>query len=388
MIVARPEAIRRLAHSFRVHPAVTLLGPRQCGKTTLAGLFAAGEPRSTVFDLERMADFRRLDHPELALGPLRGLVVVDEIQRRPELFTALRPLLDRPGSQARFLLLGSANPRIVRGVSESLAGRVGIVRLAGFDLGEVGPDNWRTLWDRGGFPRSYLQPDDRASLTWRGDFISTFLERDIPALGRSIPAEALRRFWSMVAHYHGQVWNAREFARAIGRGDAAARRYLDLLVGAFVVRVLPPWFQNLKKRQVRSPKVYVRDSGILHRLLDIPSFQVLTGHPKIGASFEGFIIEQILAVLAPREAFFWATHGGAELDLLVFHNGRRLGFEIKYTDAPRTTRSMRIAMHDLELDHLFVVYPGEDRYSLDAGIEVVPVSGIPSLPDHPQLVPA
>ena len=385
MILARPGAIRRIAQSFRVHPAVALLGPRQCGKTTLARLFAAGESDSTVFDLERDADFRRLQNPEQTLSPLGGLVIVDEIQLRPQLFGALRPIIDRPAATARFLLLGSVSPTVVRGVSESLAGRVGLVDLAGFDLGEVGPGpGWRILWERGGFPRSYLQPDAAASYEWRENFTQTFLQRDIPALGGNVPAAALRRFWSMTAHFHGQVWNAAEFARALGQGEAAARRYLDLLVGAFVVRTLPPWFENLKKRQVRSPKVYVRDSGVLHALLGVPSLAVLTGHPKVGASFEGFAIEQICAALSPRDPYFWATHAGAELDLLLTRNGKRYGFEIKFTEAPRTTRSMRVALSDLGLERLFVVYPGDESYALDSRIQALPVGEIPRLPGRPE----
>ena len=364
---------------------MALLGPRQCGKTTLARLFAAGESDSTVFDLERDADFRRLQNPEQTLSPLGGLVIVDEIQLLPQLFGALRPIIDRFAATARFLLLGSVSPTVVRGVSESLAGRVGLVDLAGFDLGEVGPSpGWRILWERGGFPRSYLQPDAAASYEWRENFTQTFLQRDIPALAGNVPAAALRRFWSMTAYFHGQVWNAAEFARALGQGEAAARRYLDLLVGAFVVRALPPWFENLKKRQVRSPKVYVRDSGMLHALLGVPSLAVLTGHPKVGASFEGFAVEQICAALSPRDPYFWATHAGAELDLLLTRNGKRYGFEIKFTEAPRTTRSMRVALSDLGLERLFVVYPGDESYPLDSRIQALPVGEIPRLPGRPE----
>ena len=380
MILARPGAVRRIAQSFRVHPAVALLGPRQCGKTTLAHLLAAGEPDSTFFDLERDADLRRLQNPEQTLTPLTGLVIVDEIQHLPPLFRALRPIIDAVAGRVRFLLLGSVSPTIVKGVSESLAGRVGLVELTGFDLGEIGADaDWRVLWERGGFPRSTLQPGAAESFEWRENFVQTFLQRDIPALGANVSAPALRRFWSMTAHFHGQVWNAAEFARALGQGEAAARRYLDLLVGAFVVRALPPWFENLKKRQVRSPKVYVRDTGMLHALLGVPSLAALTGHPKVGASFEGFAIEQLCAALGVRDPCFWATHAGAELDLLLTRNGKRYGFEIKFTEAPRTTRSMRVAISDLGLERLFVVYPGQEAYGLDSRIEVLPVGDVPSL---------
>ena len=379
--------MRRIARSFRVHPAVALLGPRQCGKTTLARLVAAREPVSTFFDLERDPDLRRLENPEQTLGPLGGLVVVDEIQHLPPLFRALRPIIDRAAGRTRFLLLGSVSPTIVKGVSESLAGRIGLVDLAGFDLGEIGSEaDWRVLWERGGFPRSYLQPDAPASWEWRENFIQTFLERDLPATGENVPAAALRRFWSMTAHYHGQTWNAAEFARALGRGETLAKRYLDLLVGAFVVRALPPWFENLKKRQVRSPKVYVRDTGLLHALLGIPSLAALTGHPKVGASFEGFAIEQVCTALSVRDPCFWATHAGAELDLLVTRNGKRYGFEIKFSEAPRTTRSMRVAISDLRLERLFVVYPGEEAFALDSRIEAFPVGDIPKLPERPEFV--
>ncbi len=386
-IPPRPRALRRLDASFRIHRCVALFGPRQCGKTTLAGLYAEGETAVTIFDLEREADLRRLSRPELALGPLRGLVVLDEIQRRPNLFAALRPLLDRRDCQARFLLLGSASPAIIRGVSESLAGRVGFVEPGGLDLEDVGPDSWRVLWERGGFPRSALAANRADSFAWRIDFARTFLERDIPALGISIPGEALGRFWRMTAHYHGQIWNAREFARSIGRGEAAARRYLDLLVGAYVVRALPPWFENLKKRQIRAPKIYIRDTGLLHALLGVARLVELTGHPKVGASFEGFVIEQVLSSLGTREAYFWGTYGGAELDLLIHRNGKRFGFEVQYTDAPRTTRSMRIAIADLGLDRLFVVTPGEERYLLDDDIEVLPARDIGALAHDPALAP-
>ena len=379
--------MRRIARSFRVHPAVALLGPRQCGKTTLARLVAAREPVSSFFDLERDPDLRRLENPEQTLGPLGGLVVVDEIQHLPPLFRALRPIIDRAAGRTRFLLLGSVSPTIVKGVSESLAGRIGLVDLAGFDLGEIGPKaDWRILWERGGFPRSYLQPDAPASWEWRENFIRTFLERDLPATGENVPAAALRRFWSMTAHYHGQTWNAAEFARALGRGETLAKRYLDLLVGAFVVRALPPWFENLKKRQVRSPKVYVRDTGLLHALLGISSLDALTGHPKVGASFEGFAIEQVCTALSVRDPCFWATHAGAELDLLVTRNGKRYGFEIKFSEAPRTTRSMRVAISDLRLERLFVVYPGEEGFALDSRIEAFPVGEIPKLPERPEFV--
>ncbi|WP_419950645.1 ATP-binding protein [Candidatus Palauibacter sp.] len=379
MFIERPIPARRIREEFSAHPCVALTGPRQCGKSTLARRIAADDPASSYFDLEAGVDRRRLATPEQTLGPLEGLVVIDEIQRLPSLFETIRVLVDRPANNARFLLLGSASPRLVRGVSESLAGRVGLVDLGGFHLGEVDAGEWRTLWTRGGFPRSYLAADDRRSLLWRQSFIGTFLERDIPQLGITIPAERLRRFWSMIAHYHGQTWNGAEFARALGTSEATARRYLDILTGAFMVRALPPWFENLKKRQVKAPKVYVRDTGLLHELLGLSGERELAGHHKVGASFEGFAVEQLLAGLDTRDAYFWATHGGAELDLLVFGGGKRYGFECKFADAPGTTRSMRVALEDLGLSHLWIVYPGEEAYPLDDRISVLPISQVGAL---------
>lgn len=378
-MINRPQALGRIRDSYAVHPAVTIEGPRQCGKTTLARLIAADEPEVAFFDLESPADRQRLTTPEQTLRPLRGLVVIDEAQRMPELFPVLRVLLDRPEAPARFLLTGSASPELIRGLSESLAGRVGILDLAGFDLAETGAANWSALWVRGGFPRSYLAPDDRASFAWRQDFIRTFLERDIPQLGITIPAETLRRFWTMIAHYHGQTWNAAEFGRALGSDEKTARRYLDLLAGAFMVRVLPPWFENLGKRQVKAPKIYVRDPGLLHALHGLGDREALLGHPKLGASWEGFIIEQLIALLATRDTYFWGTHAGAELDLLVMQGGRRYGFEMKFGDAPGATKSMHIALADLGLAHLWVIYPGEKRYALTENITVVPAQEIPEL---------
>ena len=379
MTVARPAPTARVRESFAVHPVVALTGPRQCGKTTLARSIAAGVPDSTYFDLEAAVDRRRLATPEQTLGRLRGLVIVDEVQREPALFETVRVLVDRPGNEARFLLLGSASPSLIRGVSESLAGRVGLVDLSGFDLREVEADRWRSLWLRGGFPRSYLASDVQHSALWRESFVRTFLERDIPQLGITVPSETLRRFWTMVAHYHGQTWNAAELARALGASEGTARRYLDILAGAFMVRILPPWFENLKKRQVKAPKTYVRDSGLLHALLDVAREHDLAGHPKVGASFEGFAIEQLLAALETRDAYYWATHGGTELDLLIVRGGRRYGFECKCSDAPGATRSMRVALSDLGLERLWVVYPGDESYPVDDRISVLPVAGIPEL---------
>lgn len=377
-IIPRPHALARLTEAFRTFPVVGLLGPRQCGKTTLARQFSEDLP-TTLFDLEDPVDVRRLSAPMTVLETLSDLVIVDEVQRMPELFELIRVLVDRPGNPARYLLLGSASPDLVRGVSESLAGRIGFVDLAGFDLGEVGPDEKADLWIRGGFPRSFLAREATSSLRWREDFIRTFLERDIPQLGIGVPAETLRRFWTMIAHYHGQVWNAAQLARSIGSSENTARRYLDILAGAFMVRVLPPWFENIRKRQVRAPKIYLRDSGILHALLGLEDLAQVRGHPKLGASWEGFALEQVLGVLDTRDAYFWATHGGAELDLMVLRGGKRYGFEFKYQDAPGPTRSMRTATEDLGLDHAWVVYPGSKSYTLDERLSVVPVGDLMEL---------
>ena len=381
VVINRPAAIARIDEAFSVHPAVTLAGPRQCGKTTLARAIAARAPKSTLFDLEAAVDRRRLELPEQALGSLDGLVIIDEVQRQPALLETLRVLIDRPDNATRFLLLGNASPALIRGVSESLAGRVGLVDLAGFDLAETDPGSWRTLWLRGGFPRAFLAPDEHRSSLWRRNFVRTFLERDIPQLGIAVPAETLSRFWTMIAHYHGQVWNAAEFARALGAAEGTARSYLDILAGAFMVRALPPWFESLKKRQVKSPKLYVRDTGLLHTLLTLERAEEVAGHPKVGASFEGFVIEQLLAAFETGDGYFWATHGGAELDLLLTRGGKRYGFECKFADAPGTTRSMRIALNDLGLEHIWVVYPGDEAYPLDEKISVLPVAGIPALAD-------
>ena len=334
---------------------------------------------STYFDLENPVDVRRLSAPLTVLETLSGLVIIDEVQRQPELFELLRVLVDRPDNLARFLLLGSVSPQLVRGVSESLAGRIGFVDLAGFDLTEVDISQRDRLWLAGGFPRSFLAGDDSASMIWRQGFIRTFLERDIPQLGITIPAETLRRFWTMVAHYHGQVWNAADFARSLGASEVTARRYLDILAGAYMVRILPPWFENISKRQVKSPKIYIRDSGILHGLLQLGALPELQSHPKLGASWEGFVIEQAIHLLDTRDAYFWATHSGAELDLLVQLHGKHYGFEIKYADAPGLSRSMQVALHDLALEHLWVVYPGRHEYALDERISALPLDALPRL---------
>jgi uncharacterized protein len=358
-----------LAHN----PICALLGPRQCGKTTLARALVKHKD-SHYFDLESAVGRARLAEPELTLAPLKGLVVIDEIQRQPELFTTLRPLADRTRSRAHFLILGSAAPELIRGASESLAGRVGFVDLGPFDLREVGDAKWRVLWRRGGFPRSFLARGDSLSLAWRDDFIRTFLERDIPQLGVRIPTELLRRFWMMIAHYHAQIWNGAELARSLGVTEHTVRGYLDLLTGTFLVRQLPPWFENLGKRQYKAPKVYVRDSGLLHALLTLQSQADLEGHPKYGASWEGFALEQVLSVTGAQQAFYWGTHAGAELDLLLIRHGRRYGIEFKTTAAPTMTKSLHIALNDLGLDRAWIVYPGTETYRVHESVEAIPLS--------------
>lgn len=357
-----------------------MLGPRQCGKTTLARQLALDEPIHR-FDLEDPVDLARLANPMLALQNLHGLVIIDEIQREPSLFPILRVLVDRPQNRARYLLLGSAAPGLVKGASESLAGRTAFVDMGGFTLQELGAQSLERLWFRGGFPRSYLADDDRQSLSWRDDFIRTFLERDIAQLGIRVPAATLRRFWSMVAHFHGNVWNASEFARSLGGSEKSARQYLDILTGSYLVRQLQPWFENIAKRQIKSPKIYLRDSGLLHALLNIGAANFFPGHIKYGASWEGFAVEQLVSAADTRDAYFWATHAGAELDLLILKSGKRLGFEMKCSDAPTMTRSMDIALRDLSLDALYAVYPGSRRYPIAERIEAIPLDQAVSLFD-------
>ncbi|MCB1096149.1 MAG: ATP-binding protein [Verrucomicrobiae bacterium] len=375
MLLDRPEYVQLITDRLEDSPIVGLPGPRQAGKTTLARMIADALPETDVhvFDLESPADLARLTNPELALSPLQGLVVLDEIQRMPELFPVLRVLADRPETPARFLILGSASPELLKGAGESLAGRISFVDVSGFSLSEVGSEHLQDRWWRGGFPRAYLAKSDETCRQWHEDFFRTFLERDIPQLGITIPAATLRRFWTMIAHFHGQIWNAAELARSLGSSEPTARRYLDILCGTYVVRQLPPWFENLKKRQVKAPKVYIRDSGVCHALLGIEDRTALASHPKVGASWEGFAMEQILSVTGDRNAYFWATHAGAELDLLVFHKGKRLGFEFKYSEKPSTTKSMHAAAEDLDLDHLYVVHPGKHQFPLTETITAIPL---------------
>jgi predicted AAA+ superfamily ATPase len=380
-MIPRSNLQARIEQAFHVTPIVTLLGPRQCGKTTVARVIAQ-QTGAAIFDLEDPADDAALTNPKLALGDKRGLIVLDEVQRRPELLPVLRVLVDRPDNAARFLLLGSASPTLVRGVSETLAGRTSFVDMQGFSLEEVGTDAWRRLWLRGGFPRSWLSDSDAASFDWRRGFIRTFLERDIPQLGISIPAVTLSRFWTMVAHYHGQVWNGSALARSFGVSEKTVRRYLEILEGTFLVRTLLPWHENLGKRLVKSPKIYIRDSGILHALLGIDTMDALLSHPVAGASWEGFAIDAVLARFPRAQAFFYATHGGAELDLLLVYHGRRYGFEMKLNEAPTLTRSMTVSLEDLGLEGLFIIYPGTRQYPLSERIRAVPLQALYELPER------
>ncbi len=377
-MLIRPYYLDRLKTSIRRSPITALLGPRQCGKTTLARQLAQ-EQTATYFDLESLPDQRRLQNPELVLGSLIGLVILDEIQIMPDLFRVLRVMVDRPENKARFLILGSASPVLIKSVSETLAGRVEFIELSGFDLSETGAKKWESLWLRGGFPRSFLAETESDSLAWREGFIRTFLERDIPQLGINIPPAALRRFWTMLAHYHGQTWNAAELSRSMGLSDKTVRSYLDILTGAFMVRQLQPWHENIGKRQVKAPKVYFRDTGLLHSLLDISDKSSLLGSPKSGASWEGFALEQAIQTVRPSEAYYWGVHARAELDFLFTSRGRRYGVEIKFSEAPVVTTSMRTAINDLSLRHLWIVYPGKNAHEIDKKISLLPITNIEDL---------
>jgi len=364
---------------LRRFPAVGIVGARQVGKTTLARQIAASYGRDvSFFDLEDPRDMARLEDPMLALQPLKGLVVIDEVQRYPGIFQVLRVLADRPRNRTRFLILGSASPDLLRQSTETLAGRIIYHELGGFSIEDIGTRNIDRLWLRGGFPRSYLARSLAASEEWRLGFIRTFLERDIPQLGFSLNPATLRRFWMMIAHYHGQTWNASELARAFGLSDTTIKRYLDILTASMVVRQLQPWHANISKRQVRAPKVYVSDSGILHSLLGLTTMHDLTGHPKVGASWEGFVLDQIIRRLnVPWErCYFWATHAGAEIDLVVIYGARRLGFEIKRTTAPKMTLSMVNALKDLQLQRIDVVHAGEETFPLQKNIRAVSFPGL------------
>lgn len=373
-MIARTQHLSRLSALLGQFPVVALLGPRQVGKTTLARQCAGRHRRAArVFDLESIEDQAVLADPLLALRPLTGLVVLDEVQRRPEIFATLRVLVDEPAVERRFLVLGSASPELLRQSSETLAGRIAYHELGGFGVDEVGVDKADRLWRRGGFPLSYLARSEAQSVRWREEMIRSYLERDLPTLGLRLPAPMLRRFWMMLAHYHGQVWNASELARAFAVAHTTVQRYLDVLTATFMVRQLQSWHQNLGKRQVKAPKIYLRDTGVLHALLGLPDARSVETHPKVGASWEGFALEAVVARLGarPEECFFWATYSGAELDLLVVRGLKRIGVEFKRTTAPSVTRSMRVAADDLGLDRLYVVHAGNHSFDLAAGIKAI-----------------
>lgn len=363
----------RIKRYLKSHPIVGILGPRQCGKTTLAKMFCREDSKfsqSNYFDLESPIDLQRLENPLLALKPLSGLIVIDEIQRFPDLFPILRVLADDETLDQQYLILGSASRDLIKQSSESLAGRIIYLELPPFSFREV--DNLSRLWVRGGFPRSYLASEEVESFDWRNAYVRTFLEQDIPNLGFKIPPVALRRFWIMLAHYHGNIFNASEIGRSFGASDTTMRKYLDLLTGTFMIRQLHPWHANIGKRQVKSPKIYFRDSGILHSLLNLPDHQALLVHPKIGASWEGFAMEEVIKAhqASSNECFFWSTYGDAEVDLLIQKGSELIGIEFKYMDAPKKTKSMQIALKDLPLKKLHVVYPGEKAYLLSEEISV------------------
>ncbi|MBI1846723.1 MAG: ATP-binding protein [Candidatus Rokubacteria bacterium] len=379
-MVERSRWLSALRAALKRSRVTALVGPRQAGKTTLARQIVP-ENSPAYFDLEDPRGLARLAEPMMALGPLRGIVVIDEIQRRPDLFPVLRVLADRRPIPARFLILGSATPDLLKPCSETLAGRLETIELTGFALDELGAPAMRRLWRRGGFPPAYLARSEHASYVWRRQFMQTYLERDLPQLGITVPSATMLRFWTMLAHYHGGVWNAAEAARSLGVSEPTARRYLDLLSGLFMVRQLQPWHENLKKRQVKAPKVYLRDSGLLHALLGLAGERELLSHPKAGASWEGYAIEQAVALVRPEAAYFWATHTGAELDLLLIKRGQRYGVEVKFQDAPRLTPSMRTAISDLRLRHLTVLYPGDRQYELGRRVTVVPLTELARDPE-------
>jgi uncharacterized protein len=370
-MIKRPELKSRVKAALKRSRVVALIGPRQCGKTTLAREWV--HPDSpTYFDLEDPTSLARLGEPMTAMGGLKGIVVVDEIQRSPELFPILRVLADRKPLPARFLICGSASPQLMRQSSESLAGRIETINMTSFSLSEVGVATGGRHWLRGGTPLAFLARSESESLIWRKNFVHTFLERDLSQWGINVPPLTLLRFWNMLAHYHGQLWKASEPARSLGVSEPTARRYLDILTGVFMIRQLQPWHANISKRQVRAPKIYFRDSGLLHQLLGIKSEKDLLHHPKCGASWEGYVIEEVLKALEPEEAYFWATHNGAEIDLVLRKDGRWIGVECKREDAPRMTPSMRMALEDIELERIAVVYPGTKHYPIAENVHAVP----------------
>lgn len=381
----RADFAEKINNAFQVNPIVALLGPRQCGKTTLAKQIAQRLsyetfPPENYFDLESLTDLRRLEEPELALSSLKGLIIIDEIQRHPTLFQALRVLVDKPNLQQQFLILGSASRELINHSAESLTGRISYIELTPFNYTET--HDFSTLWLRGGFPKSYLATSDEVSFHWRKEYIRTFLEQDVPNLGFKITPQNLQRYWFMLAHYHGNIFNASELGRSLGLSHNTVRHYLDILCSTLMMRELHPWHENISKRQVKSPKIYFRDSGIYHELLGISSKSSLLCNPKLGASWEGVVLEEVIRYMKVDNShcYFWATHADAELDLLIFYKGKRWGFEIKYTNAPSLSRSMQIALTDLNIEKLFVLTPGEKSYSLAGKIRVVPIKDFLNAP--------
>ena len=373
-LIERKTDRATVARLMSLFPVTAILGPRQCGKTTLARTFAA----DAYFDLENPRDIARLEQPQLALEDVTGRIVIDEIQRLPDLFPLLRYLVDQ-GKERSFIILGSASRELIRQSSESLAGRIAYYHLGGFRLSDIDPEAVKTLWQRGGLPRSFLAASDDESLLWRNQYITTFLERDIPQLGITIPARTLRRFWTMLSHYHGQILNYAELGRSFGVSDMTIRKYCDILEGTFMIRLLQPWYVNIGKRLVKRPKLYLRDSGLFHALLSIETPDQLHASPRLGASWEGFALECVCRTLGKEngDLYFWNTHAGAELDLFWQARGQNWGVEFKYEDAPRLTRSMKTAVEDLALERLWVVYPGKAAYSLTEKIRVIPLADIP-----------
>ncbi|MCA9407504.1 MAG: ATP-binding protein [Candidatus Omnitrophica bacterium] len=374
-MINRKSITDNISRALKRGRIVSLLGPRQCGKTTLARQFA--KPGSPVyFDLEDPIDGAKLVEPQNALQNLKGIVVIDEVQRQPELFPLLRVLADRVPLLAKFLILGRASPNLIKNASESLAGRVERIRISGFSLDEVGLKNTEQLWLRGGLPRAYLAENDKECFTWLKEYTQGFVERDLPLHGVSLPPITLLRFWTMLAHYHGQIFNASEIARSLGISVMTVKRYVDVLTGVFMIRQVQPWFANIKKRQVKLPKLYFYDTGILHSLLGIQSKENLMSHPKFGASWEGFVLEEVIRSVEPHEVFFWATHQGAEIDLVFNKGGQMYGVEIKRADAPTMTPSIKNALEDLKLKRIVVIYPGSRRYSIHKQVDVVPFDEI------------
>jgi len=374
-MIPRTHFNKHIKHALRRNPAVALIGPRQCGKTTLARELMAPESPN-YFDLESPISLARLENPMHTLEPLRGLIVIDEIQLRPDLFPILRVLCDREDQPAQFLLLGSASPKLIKGAAESLAGRIETIEITPFSHHELGIENEIQHWLGGGFPRSFLADTDEDSHLWRINFIHRFLEHDIRQLGIRVSPVNLKRFWTMLAHYHGQTWNASEIGGSLGLKGQTTKSYLDILTETYMIRQLAPWHENTKKRQIKAPKVYFRDSGLFHALLGAQTMTELLNHPKLGASWEGYAIEEVLRYFAPDDAFFWSVHNGPEIDLLCFKKGKRIGFEVKYNEAPKLTHSMRAAAELLKLDHLYVIHPGKQSYPLADGVDAIPLFAV------------